>query len=101
MRPVLERFRALFGDEQADYEEALEAALRTAPPANWPERFVSPYASMHPWEDWAETWAHYLHMVDTLETARAYGLSHPPERRPRPRPRGGRRAGSTCIRSTI
>src|SRR6185295_3152587 len=38
------------------------------------------YASMHAWEDWAETWAHYLHMVDTLETARSFGLAL----RPRP-----------------
>jgi hypothetical protein len=30
---------------------------------------------MHPWEDWAETWAHYLHMIDTLETARSHGLT--------------------------
>jgi hypothetical protein len=42
------------------------------------ERFVSAYASMHPWEDWAETWAHYLHMVDTLETARSFGLALKP-----------------------
>jgi hypothetical protein len=44
-------------------------------PANWREHYISAYASMHPWESWAETWAHYLHMVDTLETAYAYGLS--------------------------
>jgi hypothetical protein len=29
---------------------------------------------MHPWEDWAETFAHYLHIRDTLETAHAYGV---------------------------
>ena len=43
-------------------------------PANWTESFISEYASMHPWEDFAETWAHYLHIVDTLETAAAFRL---------------------------
>ena len=53
---------------------------------------------MHPWEDWAETWAHYLHMVDTLETARAFGLSIRPAVPARP---AWRRAGWTCTRSRI
>ena len=57
--------------------------MRSGAPADWSERFVSAYASMHPWEDWAETFAHYLHMVDTLETARSYGLAL------EPRPVGG------------
>ncbi len=35
---------------------------------------MSSYASAHPWEDWAESWAHYLHIVDTLETARNFSL---------------------------
>ncbi len=47
---------------------------RDGAPADWPERFVSAYATMHPWEDWAETFAHYLHIVDTLQTAGAYGV---------------------------
>ena len=46
----------------------------------WQERFVSAYASTHSWEDWAETWAHYLHMTDTLETAVTCGLSLRPKR---------------------
>jgi hypothetical protein len=71
----LEQFRALFGDERAGYEEALERHYGFGPPANWNESFISAYASMHPWEDWAETWAHYLHMVDTLETAKSHGLT--------------------------
>ena len=70
----LSRFRALFGDEQIDYEQAKQKHYGGGP-GDWQQRFVSQYASMHPWEDWAETWAHYLHMVDTLETARCYGLS--------------------------
>jgi len=72
---LLEGFRALFGDERADYEEALEHHYAFGAPAQWGESFISAYASMHPWEDWAETWAHYLHMVDTLETARSHGLT--------------------------
>jgi len=71
----LENFRAAFGDERASYEAALERHYERGPPADWNEHFVSAYASMHPWEDWAETWAHYLHMVDTLETAQSHGLT--------------------------
>ena len=72
---LLARFRDLFGDERASYEEALERHYQYGPSANWEESFISAYASMHPWEDWAETWAHYLHMTDTLETARSHGLT--------------------------
>ena len=72
---LLEGFRALFGDERASYEAALEQHYQSGPPAQWGESFISAYASMHPWEDWAETWAHYLHMVDTLETAKSHGLT--------------------------
>ena len=78
--PLLERFRVLFGDERADYGEALQAHYATGAPPDWQERFVSAYASAHPWEDWAETWAHYLHMIDTLETAAACGLALRPPR---------------------
>ncbi|BBK41431.1 hypothetical protein STVA_14510 [Allostella vacuolata] len=72
--PELEAFRTLFGDERQDYAEALARHYANGPPADWQERFISAYASCHPWEDFAETWAHYLHIVDTLETARAFGL---------------------------
>ncbi len=70
----LEPFRALFGDETQDYAKALNAHYEKGAPADWQNHFVSTYASSHPWEDWAETWAHYLHIADTLETARAFGL---------------------------
>ena len=80
----LEEFRSLFGDERADYAAALSAHYEQGAPADWQERFVSAYASSHPWEDWAETWAHYLHMVDTVETAAACGLSLKPRRRDEP-----------------
>ncbi|MFA9439623.1 putative zinc-binding metallopeptidase [Uliginosibacterium sp. sgz301328] len=67
-------FRALFGDERQDYAEALNHHYEAGPPADWPQHFVSAYASVHPWEDWAETWAHYLHMIDSLATANSFGL---------------------------
>ena len=79
----LTAFRELFGDEQREYSEALQTHYENGPPADWPQRFVSAYASSHPWEDWAETWAHYMHLTDTLETAAASGLmlrpAHPEE----------------------
>jgi hypothetical protein len=70
----LERFRALFGDEREDYGAALARHHEAGPPGDWPLRYLTAYASTHPWEDWAETWAHYLHMVDSLDTADADGL---------------------------
>jgi hypothetical protein len=72
--PHLKAFRQLFGDEQADYGEALQHHYNEGPPEGWQENYISFYASAHPWEDWAECWAHYLHMVDTLETAADFGL---------------------------
>ena len=80
----LEDFRGLFGDESQDYNQALQRHYREGPRADWPEQFVSAYASTHPSEDWAETWAHYLHMADTLETAVACGLSLRPRRKDEP-----------------
>jgi hypothetical protein len=73
--PSLEPFRRLFGDERASYDDAVAVHYRDGAPTDWPTRFVSSYASMHPWEDWAESWAHYLHMVDTLDTARSFRLA--------------------------
>lgn len=69
-----EPFRALFGDERADYAEALKRHYDNGPPEDWNDRYISAYASTHPWEDWAESWAHYLHMLDTLDTAFACGV---------------------------
>jgi hypothetical protein len=70
----LEPFRALFGDERADYAAALARHHAEGPPTGWQGWCVSAYASAHPWEDWAETWAHYLHIIDTLDTALSFGL---------------------------
>lgn len=76
---ALEAFRTMFGDERADYAAALDRHYRHGPPPGWEAAHVSAYAAMHPWEDWAETWAHYLHMTDTLETAAAFGMRADPE----------------------
>lgn len=70
----LEPFRELFGDERADYAAALKHHYDNGPAPDWAQRCVSAYASVHPWEDWAETWAHYLHMVDTVDTALSFGI---------------------------
>lgn len=66
--------RELFGDERADYQEALDRHHKHGPLPDWEQRHVSAYATMHPWEDWAETFAHYLHIRDTLETAAQFGI---------------------------
>jgi len=70
----LQKFRALFGDETLDYNQAMQKYYQEGPAKDWADRCITPYASWHPWEDWAETWAHYLHIVDTLETAASLGL---------------------------
>jgi hypothetical protein len=75
---TIEEFRAVFGDERADYGEALRSYHANGASPDWDAHFVSAYASAHPWEDFAETWAHYFHIVDTLETARAFGVSTQP-----------------------
>ncbi|SCY38282.1 MULTISPECIES: putative zinc-binding metallopeptidase [unclassified Pseudomonas] len=71
----LEAFRELFGDERASYADALERHYQQGAPQDWQTRYVSAYATMHPWEDWAETWAHYLHMMDAVDTALGFGMS--------------------------
>jgi hypothetical protein len=71
----LEPFRAVFGDERADYDEALKRHHSVGPSGNWQDAFISRYAPSHPWEDFAETWAHYIHIVDALETAHSYGIN--------------------------
>jgi hypothetical protein len=75
----LEGCRAVFGDDSQDYGQALQAHYAKGAPANWQEAYVSAYATAHPWEDFAETWAHYLHIVDTLEMAAAFGLRLRPQ----------------------
>ena len=67
-------FRRLFGDESANYAVSLRRNYDEGPASDWPLHFVSAYASAHPWEDWAECWAHYLHMRDGIDTALSLGL---------------------------
>jgi hypothetical protein len=71
--------RAIFGDDREDYAAALKRHYAEGVPAPWRDSFVSAYATTHPWEDFAETFAHYLHIVDTLETAHAFGIRIRPE----------------------
>jgi hypothetical protein len=84
LSPRLDEFRTTFGDERADYQQALKNHYDNGPPANWDQQFISAYASSHPWEDWAESWAHVLHMSDALETAQSMGLSIQPRRADEP-----------------
>jgi len=71
----VQRFNELFGDHEADYQEALDRHYNQGAPEGWQEHFVSSYATMHPAEDWAETFAHYLHIRDTLDTSAWCGLA--------------------------
>jgi hypothetical protein len=73
--PRHEPFRELFGDERRNYHDALQAHYAKPIDSHFPEWYISGYASAHPWEDWAETWAHYLHMVDTMESAHHFGFT--------------------------
>ena len=74
-----DRVRADFGDDRQDYDEALRRHYASGAPLDWNQHFVSAYATAHPWEDFAETWAHMLHIVDGVETAAAYGLGDTPQ----------------------
>ncbi len=71
----LDGFREVFGDEREDYAAALQRNYAEGPKPDWASNYVSAYASIHPWEDWAETWSHYLHMIDTVATAASFGLN--------------------------
>ena len=73
-QPAHAEFRALFGDESAGYATALHAYYTNGAVPGWQSTHISAYATSHPWEDWAETWAHYLHIVDTTEMAAAFGV---------------------------
>lgn len=72
-------FRTRFGDERTDYSDALRRHYDRSDDGTWRDRFVSFYAAAHPWEDFAESFAHCLHLLDTVETARAHGGSPPPD----------------------
>ncbi|TXN37843.1 hypothetical protein FVB32_06015 [Flagellimonas hymeniacidonis] len=71
---VLQTFRSIFGNEKENYADALKAYYKNGAPDDWHDSYISKYATSHPWEDWAETWAHYLHIMDMVETAHFFGL---------------------------
>ena len=73
--PRMEAFRQHFGDERDNYGAALERYYLQGPEPDWQQRYISAYASSHAWEDWAESWAHYLLMIDTLESAEEAGIA--------------------------
>ena len=74
----LAEFREVFGDERQDYGAALDAHYgQDGGQSSWQDAFISQYARTHPWEDFAETFAHFLHITDTLQTAAAHGMQMP------------------------
>jgi hypothetical protein len=78
--PALNIYRQLFGDDRNLYSQSLDMYYRASPFTNWNDRFISPYATSHPWEDWAESWSHYMLMMDTLETAYYFGIGIHPDK---------------------
>lgn len=70
----LGEFRELFGNENQPYDTALQSYYSSGSAVDWQSRYISAYATAHPWEDFAETWAHYMHLVDTTEMASAFGV---------------------------
>jgi len=75
----LDECRAVFGDDSVDYGQALQRHYAEGAPPDWQQNYVSAYATTHPWEDFAETWAHYLHIVDSLEMASEFGMEVRPK----------------------
>jgi hypothetical protein len=73
--PARADFEMLFGDPDSDYQAALDRHYSGGAPAGWQDRYISSYATMHPAEDWAESFAHYLHIRDTIDTSAAFGFS--------------------------
>src|SRR5262249_41199047 len=76
----IDGFRQRVGDEREDYGKALKRYYQEGAPADWQQRFLSAYASSHPWEHWEEPWGHSLHMPATLERAIGWGMSLGPRR---------------------
>lgn len=77
-KEVLKEFREVFGNDELSYSEALQKYYATGPPENWQDSYISKYATSHAWEDWAESWAHYLHIMDMVETAYFFGMNVSP-----------------------
>lgn len=74
MAPERFAFREIFGNESFSYSEALQRYYQNGPPVGWQQQFITPYAAAHPWEDWAETWSHYIQMIDGLETSAQFDM---------------------------
>ena len=72
--PPIDDARAMFGDDREDYQAALQRHYQGQAPVDWQDDYISEYATAHPWEDFAETWAHYLHITGTLATIADSGL---------------------------
>ncbi|SOE20165.1 hypothetical protein SAMN06298216_0663 [Spirosomataceae bacterium TFI 002] len=73
-KEITTSFRFIFGDERNSYSDSLKAYYAKEQNNDWEGEFISRYATAHPWEDWAETWAHYLHIMDMVETAYFFNL---------------------------
>ena len=74
LKKILEdNFGNLFNKNLSEYNEALQSYYKNGPAENWEENYISAYASAHPIEDWAESWSHYLLIMDTLETLQEEG----------------------------
>lgn len=73
----VDEFRAIFGDERADYSEALKSYYERGHQPDWQDSFISAYASSHPHEDWAESFAHVLHLTDIVDSLISSGLGAP------------------------
>ena len=71
---LIDQTRSYFGDERRDYQAALDDYYAGHVPEDWERDYISHYATAHPWEDWAETFAHYLHITGTLATIADSGL---------------------------
>jgi hypothetical protein len=71
---LIDQCRNIFGDEQASYADAIARHYAEGAPPGWEIEFISTYATMHPFEDFAETFAHFLHIRDTVDTAARRGL---------------------------
>lgn len=72
---TLAEFRSIFGNEELDYGDSLQQYYKVGAPVGWERSYISKYATAHPWEDWAETWAHYLHIMAMVETAYFFGVT--------------------------
>ena len=76
-------FRALFGDERTDYVAALDSHYGRFDDGAWRDAHASFYASSHPWEDFAESWAQLMHVHDVVETGAEWGVVTAPDDRTR------------------